>query len=906
MAVAPSFERILIEVAQSFGSGVKTQDKHKISRLEKPLKLQNEIMAERVWDISNTLGLAEDQFTDIWRNLFESWLPFNKELELNLWTGTASQEQVLWHLLGYSYVPALARHLAFWQLDTTTDKGMPGGSFWYLPHLREAENGELEVALPVIMVIEWLMDLLGCPMDSAANGFKAQYKAESIERNLYNWWKKGQTPSVETINDYFREGSKFEFHGRFTDDSNLPLEKRWEEACAFIDRKKLTSEKLAREIPAPAELISELLEGKHSKNEQLYLIECLSERYAEPSLVTIRQRLSVARMMQDGYKRLLKFLCPGVDIRCADSSENKLLQLAIHFQQIYNLTVEANEECGRGIDEARENQYFESKIPDYLKMGLYQSIIKSYGFTGKDVGQALSRKFQKLDPNEGLADISASKPEDLPALIEGMVSELKAESDELTAASEFRKKINKGGAWKHLQKENDFEKVFAAAMDRKNTTKLQDLCLKRADEIASSPAERIGILLIQLSTHLNNDRRHFTKDSQVKVETLLFELEGLVGDNEQWKAPFLQYKAKHLVAQNDFDGALKLFKQALDACKTHNHGSLSGEIARDAFAVELSTSSLNINNHEVYFRRMLDGDIFQGANPIDIPDIEDVVSGVAEFFWDELYRPYHGFNKPSRFPEAAVKAHMDKVLQSLKLDDWHTVRRIYQESPLKTKRLQYAQGDTILMLWMKMFYSMRDQQRAFLNKMPVNELKAARQVLSSIEQIIKIVIEECPKLVDIADYKAQTPLMMAANQGDEALLTILLNAGATTGSQDYHGRTALHASVLSRSLKCTELLVSAGAKADVQTKPNKQNCLHAAVLSGHVKIVKVIAQQDMALVSVPDKNGFTPLELAQAASDSKYADMVLSDMRRHKRTTGSMQDYVKILQYLKDVRNSCH
>ena len=46
-------------------------------------------------------------------------------------------------------------------------------------------------------------------------------------------------------------------------------------------------------------------------------------------------------MVQDGYIRLLKTLCPGTDPPCADPQQNKLLQLFALYKLVYNLTIDA-------------------------------------------------------------------------------------------------------------------------------------------------------------------------------------------------------------------------------------------------------------------------------------------------------------------------------------------------------------------------------------------------------------------------------------------------------------------------------------------------------------------------------------------------------------------------------------
>ena len=58
-------------------------------------------------------------------------------------------------------------------------------------------------------------------------------------------------------------------------------------------------------------------------------IELLAIRYAKPEPKIIRHYFLMARIAQDCYIRLLKFLFPNVDKLCPDPSKNKLLQLML-------------------------------------------------------------------------------------------------------------------------------------------------------------------------------------------------------------------------------------------------------------------------------------------------------------------------------------------------------------------------------------------------------------------------------------------------------------------------------------------------------------------------------------------------------------------------------------------------
>ncbi|MFZ5581315.1 MAG: hypothetical protein ACOZCK_01495 [Pseudomonadota bacterium] len=170
MARIPSFEDLLLEVQQSLGVEhprlSTTPQKNRFADLAIPLDRHIETSRELLDRIFDVLGVDELARRDLSFNLV-NLAGFNKALELRTWTGRASQQQVLWHLLAYSYIPGLARLAANWSFPGNgqaqpLDAGMPGGRFWFLPHWDREANA---LELPVPQVIDWLLDLLGCSID---------------------------------------------------------------------------------------------------------------------------------------------------------------------------------------------------------------------------------------------------------------------------------------------------------------------------------------------------------------------------------------------------------------------------------------------------------------------------------------------------------------------------------------------------------------------------------------------------------------------------------------------------------------------------------------------------------------------------------------------------------------------
>ncbi|HQT74621.1 MAG TPA: hypothetical protein PLX84_11840, partial [Acidiphilium sp.] len=377
MTTFPSTEAILLEFLQSLGgNSFQTNKKRKFATGEASLEKHFEMGQEMVADIFDALELDDAARGSATRN-FQAFANAYKALELGTWTFDADQRQVLWMLLGYFYIPGLARHIAWWTTDYRMDRNMPGGRFWYLPEPRE-RGGETSLYLPVAQVVDWLLDLLGIPLEKFADQRWDETNGghEGLRRTLYGW-RKGTTPEWSTLKKYFSDKAKLEFKGAFSVAEQATPEEKFAAALAFVSSKQLTAERLRDEIPmtAPGRLEA-VLQGQASVEEQEHFVDLLADRYAPPTPHTIRQYLRIARAAQDGYVRLLEVLCPGVERTCANQKQNKLLQAFNLYKFVYNLTVDAwRHHGGNGAD--AEATWFEEHLPPQLACGPLLSILPS-------------------------------------------------------------------------------------------------------------------------------------------------------------------------------------------------------------------------------------------------------------------------------------------------------------------------------------------------------------------------------------------------------------------------------------------------------------------------------------------------------------------------------------------------
>lgn len=880
MSTLPLPEAILLEIHQCLrGQKYQTSKKNKFATAQDSLAAHEAMCLEIVRSIFDALDF-DPQAQERARGNFMEFAHAYKEVELNTWTFDADERQVLWMLLGYFFVPGLARDVAFWNLEEALDKGMPGGRFWYLPEPCEAD-GKPILYLPVAQVVDWLLDLLGVPLEKFADEYSdSTYgEKEGLGRSLYNW-RKATTLRLGTINEYFSDDAVLDFKGVFLPNADSTPAEQFFSALDFVKRKGLTVDRLRLEIPITQPACLEgILDGNVDEDMQMAFVECLAERYAAPSNHTIRQRLLLARMVQDGYVRMLKFLCPSVDRQCADPQKNKLLQLCDIYKLIYNLTIEAWRNCReQGVEE--ENSWFEAHIPDWDKFGLFLSILPScHESANLEVAQLLTRRFYEMQPGEELEDHIGYDRQSFVSVLKRNIDRNEAGVSEQSSILGLIERMKRSSPWRALQGEDRYWVISQVASHNDLSFRAKTAAIQRLRELAKTPVEKIQCIPIELSLYLNGERKSWSKDTRAKVQALLDEAESSEG-RDLWRAALLQYRAKHLLACNDFVGAGKLFKEALEAAQERNYGPLRGEVARDCFAVELANQKLIVNNHEKYFREMLAGGML-GDNG-QIPPIEEVARLVFGYFWDSLYKTYPGV--PAERPRSLkIFKEMINDLIGLFFDgdqvgwtEWIKANRNYLKSNLPD-----VEGNSVLMLMVKMHLDFQ-KRLPWLQQVAHPEALADLQrfdtMLKHWRQFIKQLAEMAPEQLNIRDLKGQTPLMLSAEDGDTELVLTMLKAGADPNIQDWQGVAALHSAVKSHVNSCVDALLDHPCSLTNSTKEGRSP-LHTASWSCNIHAVKRLLQLAPELVRKRDEIGMTPLELVESLIDNPSALTALNNQR---------------------------
>lgn len=896
MSTLPLTEAILLEIHQSLGCpAYQTTKKSKFATGQNSLAAHKTTGEEILNAIFDALDVDPQACVDALSNLMEFGNAY-KALELNTWTFAADERQILWMLLGYFYMPGLARRAAFWNLEGALDKGMPGGRFWYLPEVREV-NGEPSLFLPVAQVVDWLLDLLDMPLEELADQRSTLTDGghEGLRRSLYNW-RKDTTIRPATFRKYFSDGTVLDFKGAFAlDGARLPAE-QFADAMDFVARKRLTVARLRLEIPMtqPGRLEA-ILDGSADEDEQSVFVGYLAERYAAPSPRIVRQRLLFARLVQDGYVRLLRFLCPGVDRLCADARQNKLVQLFAIYKLVYNLTIDAWRH-GRDQGEAAENVWFEEHLPPWDAQGIYLSILPSQLQSSIfELAQLLTRHFAEAQPGAALEDHVGLDEESAIPIIERNLERIKKTADEFMAEVDLTERLKTASPWRTLQGESRFWVVRQIAQQKELGPKVRHAAIQRLRELATSPSEAIQAILAELHAYLNNDRSSRPKDCRDRVRALLEEAESSSG-YALWRAAILQYKAKHMLASNDFEGAGRLFREALEAGLERNYGPLRGEVARDCLAVEVANRKLIVNNHEKYYREMLAGGMM--ADCEDIPPIEETARWAASYFWETLYMPYRGV--PAEKPKVSEVGR--KMLEELMplffggnqgdMEAW-----INKNCQLLKSSLPDVDGNSILMLLIKMrthFAHARNRLHSAMQE----ESQRIDVMLERWRQFFSLLARQAPKQLNIADFKSQTPLMLMAEAGETELVTMMLKAGANPEMQDWQGMTALHSAIKSRVDSCVDALLDHPCRLDNLTCDG-QSPLHTAGWTANLHATQRLLKLAPELAWQRNSRGMTPLERVEYLINEPQALQVLTEeLRNSGRRCASRNELVTVVVLL--------
>lgn len=908
MAHLSSFEEILTEVHSRLGLKA-LPNKARFTSYELEVAGHGERVRQLLQGIYDALELDGRSRQDA-TSVIKKLAGILKALELRTWTGNASQQQVLWHLLACVHVPMWARNLAFWSLANIEhdlppiDAGMPGGAFWFLP-TGNPQTGEIE--LPIPKVLTWLLDLLNESTveklrDAVGNRQLREREGgnDAVVRTLRNWQAGKELPKSNTkIAEIFSDAA-LTFAGAFLFDIEWSPETQFERALEFvIDRKGLNFEQLSAEIPMTPERLRPIFNRTANSEEKAAFVRHVSIRYAAPSTATICQRLRVARLVQAGYRDLVQFLCPELQSEEAhDPRKNKVLQQVALFETIYNKTIQA---WHHGNSEAEQDAWFEQQFAPWDHYDLLLSILPSLPWEQRVplLAERLTRRFMALEPEHGLDDILPSSENDLEAMLGPRIERIRNELEEDERVKMLCQRVKAASPYRALQAEGSFWVLSQFSQSKGLSEKLRQMAWKRMEEVAASPLERGSCRLLELGHLLSGEAS--TRPEAIRLE-LQQQLDAAEADEaawEQWKAPLLRFKARHALYENRLDDAETLFKAALAACSERAFGDLRGEIARDGFAMAIFRSALNRKNHEPYYRNMLHFTEF----PSGVPSFEDVAAECEEYFWSTLYRPYPGLEAVEGAAKVNFRAAIDETFGLIESGDWDGFKAwlTKNKNAFHDSDLKDARRNSVLMSSLKWLYELEDKLPMLRVMVPAEvqgELFKVEQHLRNRRQSIRLLLEAWPKQAKIADFKGQTPLMMASNHGDRELVDLLVPL-SEVDVHDYLGRTPLHAAVAGRCSACLGAVLAFNPDVTKVTQGEANTIVHTAVRFGWVEGLHLLLNEFPGLAGAKNHLGQTALEMARELLENYEAWRTF--MHEHKgRGIGTKGDFEAMLAFLEE------
>jgi len=170
--------------------------------------------------------------------------------------------------------------------------------------------------------------------------------------------------------------------------------------------------------------------------------------------------------------------------------------------------------------------------------------------------------------------------------------------------------------------------------------------------------------------------------------------------------------------------------------------------------------------------------------------------------------------------------------------------------------------------------------------------------LDRMRSFVLALIAAWPEQVKFSDFKAQSPLMLAANDGEVEIVRSLVAGGADVNVQDFLGRTPLHAAITGDALPCVELLVAANPDIKLSTLDEGQTVLHTAIRIGNLAVIKLLAEAYPDLLSTTNLNGDSPIAEAQGLLDhyDQFCAMMARQSSRPPATRAALVEAVAMLR----------
>lgn len=140
------------------------------------------------------------------------------------------------------------------------------------------------------------------------------------------------------------------------------------------------------------------------------------------------------------------------------------------------------------------------------------------------------------------------------------------------------------------------------------------------------------------------------------------------------------------------------------------------------------------------------------------------------------------------------------------------------------------------------------------------------------EAIVKLLVQK-GALIDAGDTEHSTPVHLAADKGHLEIVKYLVQKGANLTLQDDNGMSALQWAAYGGNVDIAKFLLDSGADIEI-AKPNGSRSMHGAANRGHLEMVKLLLSRG-AQLDPSNQANFTPMLSAAAANQFEVVRYLL-------------------------------
>lgn len=170
----------------------------------------------------------------------------------------------------------------------------------------------------------------------------------------------------------------------------------------------------------------------------------------------------------------------------------------------------------------------------------------------------------------------------------------------------------------------------------------------------------------------------------------------------------------------------------------------------------------------------------------------------------------------------------------------------------------------------------------FSNKAPFKQPRTVPKEIKTIHDAVSAgdttriaeFLASNPPLMASEDSEGRTPLLLAAENGQNDILEFLLSKGGSVNEKNKEGFTPLHAAAAAQQTEMLKLLLSKGASVNARSERGFSP-LSIAVAADYEEGVKLLIYSG-AEINATDLVGLTPLHLAAEKGYTKIAALLLS------------------------------